>query len=148
MPENQDYRGDKLAAHSVYVFSKAKDGSTKLSANFSVSEFACKDGSDPIVIDPKLVAALQLIRDHYQKPLRLLSAYRTVTYNQRVGGAANSQHCLGKAADIDCSSLGVTPNQLAAYVETIAETMGIGGIGVYATFVHIDTRADRKRWKG
>ena len=32
---------------SVKVFSKAKNGSEKLSANFKVKEFACKVGSMP-----------------------------------------------------------------------------------------------------
>lgn len=36
----------------VYTHSKAKDGSKPLSANFTVEEFACRDGSDVIFIAP------------------------------------------------------------------------------------------------
>ena len=36
---------------AIKVYSLAKDGSKKLSANFAVREFRCKDGSDPIFID-------------------------------------------------------------------------------------------------
>jgi hypothetical protein len=32
-------------------YSLAKDGNKKLSANFSVKEFKCNDGSDTILID-------------------------------------------------------------------------------------------------
>jgi len=42
----------------VHTYSLAKDGQTKLSTNFSVKEFKCKDGSDTILIDDNLVAAL------------------------------------------------------------------------------------------
>ena len=35
----------------IKSYSLAKDGEKKLSANFRVREFACKDGSDPIMID-------------------------------------------------------------------------------------------------
>jgi len=134
----------------VCVFSKRKHGSLKLTANFAVGEFACKDGSDTILLDLKLVDALQAIRDHYGRPLTILSGYRSSPYNQKVGGEDYSQHLIGRAADIDCSSLGVTPAELAAYVESQAAKLGIGGIGIYPSkdFVHIDTRADKKRWQG
>jgi len=138
---------EQIACDSVVcVFSKKRHGSLKLTANFSVAEFGCRDGSDTILIDLKLVDALQAIRDHYQKPLRLFSAYRTSPYNQKVGGEDYSQHLLGRAADIDAATLGVTPKELAAYVESQAAKLAIGGIGIYPTFVHIDTRADRARW--
>lgn len=130
----------------VLVFSKRRHGSLKLSANFTVAEFACKDNSDTILIDLRLVDALQAIRDHYQKPLRILSAYRTSPYNAKVGGEDYSKHLLGIAADIDPSTLGVTPKELAAFVESHAAQLGVGGIGIYPTFVHIDTRADKARW--
>ena len=37
---------------TVKVYSKAKDGSKALSANFKVREFACSDGTDTIFIAP------------------------------------------------------------------------------------------------
>ena len=36
---------------AIKAYSYAKDGNRKLSANFAVKEFRCKDGSDPIFID-------------------------------------------------------------------------------------------------
>ena len=30
------------------AWSRTRDGTRKLSANFTVAEFACKDGSDPV----------------------------------------------------------------------------------------------------
>lgn len=128
----------------VYTYSKAKDGSKKLSQNFQVKEFACKDGSDPILIAPELVTILQAIRSHFNKPVVINSAYRTPEYNKKVGGAAQSQHCYGTAADIAIS--GVSPKDVAAFAENLLS--GRGGIGIYAGFTHIDTREVKSRWNG
>ena len=128
----------------VYTYSKAKDGSKKLSQNFQVKEFACKDGSDPILIAPELVTILQAIRSHFNKPVVINSAYRTPEYNKKVGGATQSQHCYGTAADIAVS--GVSPKDVAAFAETLLYNRG--GIGIYAGFTHIDTREVKSRWNG
>ena len=79
----------------INAYSKAKDGSKKLSANFTVKEFACKDGSDAVLTAPRLVMVLQSIRSHFAAPVVIHSAYRTPQYNAKVGGAAHSQHCHG-----------------------------------------------------
>ena len=36
---------------NVKTYSKSKNGNLKLSENFCVKEFACKDGSDTLKID-------------------------------------------------------------------------------------------------
>lgn len=128
----------------IKAYSKAKDGNTKLTQNFRVKEFACTDGSDPIFIDSDLVNVLQKIRTHFGKSVTITSAYRTPTKNKAVGGTTYSQHLYGKAADIKVS--GVTPKNVAKYAETILGNKG--GIGIYSTFVHIDTRAAKSRWNG
>ena len=43
----------------INAYSKAKDGGKKLSTNFAVREFACKDGSDAVLVAPRLVMVLQ-----------------------------------------------------------------------------------------
>ena len=129
---------------SVKAYSKAKDGTKALSTNFKVREFACKDGSDVIFISGGLVQVLQAIRSHFGKPVTINSAYRTPTYNKKVGGETYSQHQYGTAADITVS--GVSPKDVAAYAETLLP--GTGGIGIYSTFTHVDVRAVKSRWKG
>lgn len=128
---------------TIKAYSKAKDGNKKLSANFKVKEFACTDGSDPIFIDSDLVSILQKIRNHFGKSVTITSAYRTPTKNKAVGGQTYSQHLYGKAADIKVK--GVAPKKVAAYVEKILPN---GGIGVYSTFVHVDVRGTKARWRG
>lgn len=128
----------------VYAYSKSKEGQTKLSNNFKVSEFACKDGSDVIFIAPELVNVLQKIRDHFGKPVNINSAYRTPTYNAKVNGATHSQHLYGTAADIRIN--GVAPKDVATYAESLLS--GTGGIGIYKNFVHVDVRRNKSRWNG
>lgn len=128
----------------VHAWSKSKNGAVKLSANFRVSEFACKDGSDTVFISLGLVTVLQKIRDHFAKPVIINSAYRNDAYNKKVGGADYSQHKYGMAADIYID--GVSPATIASYVETIMPNTG--GIGIYRNFVHVDVRAARARWNG
>ena len=128
---------------SVKTYSLKKDGSKKLSANFKVSEFKCKDGSDKILISDELVTLLQRIRDHFGKPVTINSAYRNAAYNIKVGGASKSQHVVGTAADIVVK--GINPTEVTKYVEYIMPNTG--GIGLYNTFTHVDVRTKRSRWK-
>ena len=127
---------------AIKTYSKKKDGNKKLSANFTVSEFACKDGSDTILIDDKLVSYLQKIRYHFKKPVKITSAYRNAAYNRRIGGASSSYHTKGQAADIVIS--GVRPLDIAKY----AESIDVKGIGCYNDdkFNHIDTRSTKFFW--
>ncbi|MBQ7985688.1 MAG: DUF882 domain-containing protein, partial [Clostridia bacterium] len=127
---------------AVKTYSRKKQGNLKLSANFLVKEFACKDGSDYILIDTKLVEVLQKIRDHFGKAVTINSAYRNPNYNKKIGGVSNSQHTKGTAADIVVS--GIKCEEVAKYAEYLMADSG--GIGLYNRFVHIDTRAKRSRW--
>ena len=129
---------------NVNVYSKNKNGTTYLSKNFRVKEFACKDGSDPIFIAPELVELLQKIRDHFGRPVVINSGYRTARYNKSCGGATYSQHLYGTAADIKVT--GVTPAKVAEYAETLMPNSG--GIGIYKTFTHVDVRSVKARWNG
>lgn len=128
----------------VRAYSKKKDGNFNLSDNFKVKEFASTDGADPIFISSDLVIALQRIRSHFNRPITINSGYRTHGRNKAVGGAENSQHLYGTAADIVVS--GVSPADVANYAETILS--GTGGIGRYKTFTHIDVRKEKSRWNG
>jgi hypothetical protein len=124
----------------VKSYSLARDGNTQIAKNFKVREFACKDGSDYILIDDKLVHILQDIRDHFGVPVIINSGYRNAAYNKKIGGAKYSQHIYGKAADIVINF--VTPEEVASY----ADSKCIGGVGLYKTFTHVDSRSGRSRW--
>ena len=127
---------------TVKTYSVKKDGNTYLSDNFKVKEFACNDGSDTVLISDDLIELLQKIRDHFGVTVTINSGYRTNTYNKKVGGATNSQHVKGTAADIVAK--GVDPLTVAKYAEYLMPNSG--GIGVYQTFTHVDVRTSRSRW--
>lgn len=117
--------------------------SDDITNNFTASEFACKGKNccHTTKIDGDLVNYLQKIRDHFGKPVKIGSGYRCPTYNSRVKNASKkSKHMLGMAADI--SIKGVAPSEIAKY----AESIGVKGIGLYTTFVHIDTRTTKSFW--
>ena len=126
----------------IKTYSVKKDGGTYLSDNFKVKEFACNDGSDTVLISDELVDLLQKIRDHFGVAVTINSGYRTSAYNKKVGGATNSQHVKGTAADIVAK--GIDPLTVAQYAEYLMPNSG--GIGVYQTFTHVDVRANRSRW--
>jgi hypothetical protein len=144
--EKCEPKGEKPMSVEINAYSKAKDGGKKLSTNFTVKEFACKDGSDAVLVAPRLVMVLQSIRSHFGVPVVIHSAYRTPQYNKQVDGAEHSQHCYGTAADIVVR--GKTPAAVAAYARELMPDWG--GVGVYAGqgFTHIDVREVKADWNG
>lgn len=129
----------------VKVYSLAGEGAVQLSEHFKVREFRCRDGSDPVFVSPRLVEALEAVRAHFGAPVTVTSGYRTVGHNAATAGSSpRSQHLYGLAADIRVA--GHSPEEVAAFAETLLPDTG--GIGVYGSFVHIDVRAAKSRWKG
>lgn len=122
----------------VKGYSKAKDGETKLEDNFRVREFACKDGTDSLLIDTTLTSVLQMVRNRFKAAVTITSGYRTKAHNASVGGAANSRHLTGEAADITVS--GVSPATVYNYLNTVMQ--GWGGLICYQAkkIVHVDVR--------
>ena len=121
----------------------------KLTKNFSLSEFACNDGSEfPIdVIEniKELAINLQILRDYIAMPITINSGYRSPAHNKKIGGVKNSQHLTGMAGDLKSD---LPTNLLGEAIELLIESgkMKQGGIGVYKTFVHYDIRGSRARW--
>lgn len=120
-----------------------------LSKNFSRSEFACKGTNccgHSAPVHPELISALQDLRDQLNLPLSITSGFRCNRHNESVGGATQSFHTLGMAADVTCPD-GVTAEDLAQAAETIPSFQQ-GGIGIYPSWVHLDVRTTGKaRWR-
>lgn len=136
---------------AIKQYSLMADGSRRLAPDFKVRELRCRDGSDTILVDEALTVVLQCIREHFGKAVTITSGYRTAAHNAAVGGAKSSQHLLGRAADIRVQ--GVSVEDVAAYAESLMPDWG--GVGRYPVkagratgWVHVDTRADKARWRG
>lgn len=122
----------------IHMFSYKRDGNKKISADFTIKEFACKDKTDKILLDIVFVRdVLQKIREYFKAAVIVNSGYRTISYNKKVGGASGSYHLYGRAFDIAVK--GHTPEEVAKY----AQTLGIDGIIQYNGFVHLDSRPER-----
>lgn len=122
----------------------------KLTANFHRSEFECTDGSEmPLEVFNNVIEVaenLEVLRAHFNTPVNINSAYRSPVYNRSVGGAVNSQHLSGKAADVVMD--GITPSEVADAIEFLIDVglMKEGGVGRYDTFTHYDIRGTKARW--
>jgi hypothetical protein len=98
----------------------------QLTNNFSLKELTVSDvavrkgidntPNDECIANLKLLAEniLQPIREFYEKPVKVNSAYRSPDVNTAVGGSKTSDHCKGQAADIEIA--GVDTADLANYI--------------------------------
>ena len=98
-------------------------------------------------ISPSLGAKLEKLSDIYGQKLTITSAYRSPSYNQRVGGAKKSSHMQGIACDIRLSN--ATVKDRLRFIQA-AGSVGIKGIGTYfpsssgGRFIHCDIGGKRQ----
>lgn len=98
------------------VYFKLKD--MKLSKNFTLGEFINTStgienvpGQNEVENIKHLVTnVLQPLRDYFGKPIIITSGYRSQLVNAAIGGATNSQHSKGQAADFHIK--GVTNTEI------------------------------------
>lgn len=120
-----------------------------MSEHFQSREFESKDGRKspyPLVVQQGLYDLLEVIRSEFGRPIVINSGYRSPERNAQVGGAKNSYHVKGMAADIrPCH--GKDFDKELGRLKTICNRHCDGGVGFYPTFVHIDIGPNR-RWNG
>ena len=98
-------------------------------------------------IDLRVYYLLAMVQAQFgSRPILVTSGYRTATTNERlrregIDAARNSFHLRGRAVDIQIP--GVAPARMAE----LGFLLGLGGVGVYASFVHLDT-GPRRIWSG
>ncbi len=112
------------------------------SQHFTDAELACKHCGKNLCTS-ELVLALEALRTVINKPIKINDAYRCPTHNAEVGGAPNSEHLQGTAADVRVD--GMSAAALEAAVELVPSIRGIGRAD-HQDYVHIDVRLIPHKW--
>ena len=102
---------------------------------FNYSEFDSPD--DPgsgNYMDEEFLDMLDEARSVAGIPFVITSGLRTEAWNHRVGGAPNSSHMKGCAADIAC-----TTSRDRFLIVTALLEVGFDRIGIYDTYIHVDS---------
>ncbi len=119
----------------------------QLSPHFTSAEFTCSHCGQ-YQVDMRLVNGLEELRKLAgNKPLKINSAYRCKEHNEAIGGAKNSMHITGMAADVAVPK-GYNTVSFASLAARIPQFRD-GGIGIYvdANIIHVDVRPDGPaRW--
>ena len=125
--------------------------------HFTASEFTTyfrrtrngiRNSPPPVEMWPNMIPTIRILdelRKHFKRPIVLLSSYRSPAYNKAVGGAPKSIHMQFRA--LDFAVAGVAPSEVFRVLRSWrAAGKFKGGLGLYETFVHVDTRGYNATW--
>lgn len=107
--------------------------------NFNPHEVSCKHCGE-LHYDATAMNKLQRLRDLWGRPIVINSGHRCKSHNNNVGGSPTSQHL--KIA-FDCR---IAKDMQDEFIH-LAKQVGFTGIGIYRSFVHLDSGPQRT-WKG
>ena len=95
----------------------------------------------------KTARILDMFRSRIAAPVRISNAYRSPAYNRCIGGATSSMHMKFNALDFSVEGMS-RPSDWARLLRSMRDDEGlfIGGVGLYSTFVHLDTRGTDADW--
>ena len=123
----------------------------KITEHFSWVEARCRCGCGQVasLLQTRLTAQwLENVREEVfgGRPMHVNSWNRCPQHNRNVGGATQSEHMTSRAVDVTVR--GLTPYQAWLKAKQF-QGLGklIGGLGRYASFVHLD-RGKPRRWNG
>jgi uncharacterized protein YcbK (DUF882 family) len=120
--------------------------------DLELARLCARDGNDAPPKDrwPRILPTLAVLTTVREKfgPTTIRSGYRSPSYNASTPDAAkNSRHVAGDAIDFRCAR--GTPAEWAAFLREVRGTGGFtGGVGLYPSFVHVDTRGSNADWTG
>lgn len=116
----------------------------KVSDHFTLGEIASKDGADKVLYDTELLAMWETVREMLggdgRCTIGVNSWYRTPEHNRARGGASNSQHIYGTAADMVVYQNGKIVD--ARLICCLLQDLGFPGVAyISPRAVHSDNRA-------
>lgn len=157
---------------------RESDVNIPISKHLKVGDFMNHDGQDtwpryaavsPLLLDKLELVIAELARwhggtaDEVQLDLDVRSGFRAPDHNRKIRRAAkDSQHQYGDAADVAIDANGdgkysAVDSRMVGLAVEIVELKHpdlVGGLGIYTsghtrtTYVHIDARGKRARWRG
>lgn len=161
---NDNFLADPSAAEDDYLSDFVKFFETLGLDHFAADEFLIlgdshynskkcggKNALPPRELWPNIVLTARVIdqiRAQMGAPIRILSAYRTKSYNTCIIGSKGSFHTEFKALDFTCKK--GTPEIWARIARTIMQNDKslAGGVGVFSSVVHIDCRGTLTPFNG
>ena len=108
-----------------------------LTKNFSRQEFTCSCGCGFDNIDMEIVLFVQGVRDEVDHPIKINSGCRCFNHNRDVGGAASSDHLLGRGVDIACRTSSLRFSLVRAAMRVNVTRLGVG-----SSIIHIGINGD------
>lgn len=122
-----------------------------LTPHFRTADSRCHDGT-PVPLRMSYACrqhAFRLEKFRHavgDKPLPVLSWYRTPAYNRKIGGARNSMHMRAIATDFTKATVDSVGR--ARWFQVADVVFSNGGVGDYpAGSAHLDSRGYRARWR-
>lgn len=115
----------------------------QLTPDFTAEEFSCKCGKCNQTgdkMDKLFIAALQQVRTKCNFPFVIISGLRCPEHNSAIGGAPDSLHLRGRAADIEYKT-DFDMWRLMKYGMAYFQ-----GIGVNNGSIHLDNRIRPRGW--
>ena len=116
--------------------------------NISVKEIECNCNCGLKWVSNGTLLIVQMARDYFGEPVVITSGARCPSHNAKVGGSERSQHMPdsnGICHAIDFYVKGKTTKELYDYLDKMfPDSLGLG---LADSFVHIDDRLTKRRWK-
>lgn len=124
----------------------------QLSTNFSLEELTKTNLNLPNIPSEKEITnlkelvtnVLQPVRDLLGSPICVNSGFRSRLLNKSMGGAVNSQHCKGEAADLDIVDNAHLFNLIRQHLP-FDQLIWEGGNNRQPAWVHVSYRATGNR---
>ncbi len=113
-----------------------------ISKHFNRGEFACRCGCGFDVVDVELSMLCEFVRNFVKHPVNVNSGCRCKQHNFKEGGAVNSKHLLGKAADLEILDF----KELERVYDMLCFAFPDKyGFIMYDGFIHVDCRSKKYR---
>ena len=124
-------------------------------ANYcNARKLGVKNDAPPMEMWAKIIPTVRIVEALREEfgPTTILSAFRSKAYNEAVyreigARPTDSEHSRNTAIDFKCERGTPADWRRACWLRR-SQGKFVGGVGIYRTFVHVDTRGRNADWTG